>query len=158
MTVTLNIVNRSPYLRTTREFPSEPDKLLIQLNKSYVDIASAVNDRTIGIFPTTRPAITGESWFIRQNQKQQTLRQVYTFTATSAINHGIPNVTPDRFCRCFGSYTDGTNAYGLIWGTNVAVAGVITFYVTSTQIVFSLGAGAPALTSGKITLEWLSLT
>jgi len=130
---------------------------LVQINKAYVDTANAVNERTIGLFPTTRPAITGESWFIRNNQKQQSLRQVYTFTGTGTISHGIPNVTVDRFCRCWGTYTDGTNGYGLIWGTTVGVAGLITFYVTATQIVFVLGAGAPALTSGRITLEWLSL-
>lgn len=152
-----NVINQIPYLRTTREFPENIQQLCVQVNKSYVDIANAVNNRTISIFPTSRPAITGESWFLNQNQRQQTLRQVYTFTATTAINHGITNMTPDRFCRCWGSYTDGTNGYGLIWGTNVAVAGIITFYLTTTQIVFSVGAGAPALTSGRITLEWLSL-
>lgn len=155
--MTVNVINQIPYLRTSREFPENIQQLCVQVNKSYVDIANAVNNRTISLFPTSRPAITGESWFLSQNQRQQTLRQVYTFTSTAAINHGIANITPDQFCRCWGSYTDGTNGYGLVWGTNVAVAGIVTFYLTTTQIVFSVGAGAPALTSGRITLEWLSL-
>jgi hypothetical protein len=151
-----NVVNQSPYLRTTREFPEELSELAFQLNKSYLDIATVVNYRTIGLFPTNRPAITGEQYFIRQNKQQQTLRQVYRFTSTTSIDHGIKITDPAQFTSCFGSYTDGTNSYGLVFGTSIAVAGLITFYLTSTQIVFVLGAGAPALTTGTIILHWLS--
>lgn len=151
-----NVVNQSPYLRTTREFPEEVKHLAFQVNKSYLDIATAVNYRTIGIFPTNRPAITGEQYFIRQNQQQQTFRQVYRFTTTASINHGINIIDPAQFTSCFGSYTDDINSFGLIFGTDVAVAGLITFYITATQIVFLVGAGAPALTMGTIVLHWLS--
>ncbi len=151
-----NVVNQVAYLRTSRNFPEEPSQLVVEINKCYVDIANAVNARTIGIFPTNRPAITGESWFLVNNARQQTFRQVYTFTATTAINHGIANVTPGQFTKCSGSYTDGTNTYGLFFASSVAIAGQITFYVTTTQIIFLVGAGAPALTSGRIVLEWLS--
>ena len=64
----------------------------------------------------------------------------------------FPNIV-----RAFGSYTDGTgNVFGLVFGTSVAVAGQIGFYVTASQVVFTTGAGAPALTSGIIVLEFLS--
>ena len=151
-----NVVNAVAYLRTSREFPEDLHQLTVESNKAYIDTANAINVRIIGIFPVTRPAITGESWFLVNNQRQQTFRQVYTFTATTAINHGITNVVPGQFTRCFGSYTNGINTYGLIFATSVAIAGQITFYVTATQIVFVVGAGAPALTSGRIVLEWLS--
>lgn len=151
-----NVVNQVAYLRTTRNFPQDIQQLTVEIDKAYVDIANAVNNRTISIFPTNRPAITGESWFLSSNQKQQTLRQVYTFTTTTAINHGLQVTNPEQFTRCFGSYTNGTNCFGLVFGTSVAVAGLITFYVTTTQIIFVVGAGAPALTAGRITLEWLS--
>ena len=151
-----NVINQVPYLRTTREFPENIQELTVQVNKSYVDIANAVNNRTISLFPTNRPAITGESWFLTKNQRQQTLRQVYTFSTTTAINHGIQVVDPDQFTRCFGSFTNGSRSYGLIWASDVSIAGQITFYLTSTQIVFLTGAGAPSISSGKITLEWLS--
>lgn len=154
--MTANVVNSVAYLRTSRTFPDTAQALTVELDKSYLDTANAVNVRTIGIHPTTRPAITGEGWFLTENKKQQTLRQVYTFTTTTAINHNITNVVPGQFTRCFGSYTDGTNNYGLFWATTVAIPGQITFYVTSTQIIFVVGAGAPALTSGRIVLEWLS--
>jgi len=152
-----NVINPVPYLRTSREFPEDIHQLTVQANKAFVDTANAVNNRTIGIFPTGNPAITGESWFLVANQKQQTLRQVFTFTTTGAINHGINIIDPNQFTnKTAGSYTDGTNSYGLVYGTTVAVAGLITFYVTATQIVFLTGAGAPTLTAGRITLEWLS--
>tara|TARA_R110000868_G_scaffold229240_1_gene482247 strand:+ start:108 stop:578 length:471 start_codon:yes stop_codon:yes gene_type:complete len=151
-----NIVNQIAYLRTSREFPEELHQLSVEVNKMYVDIAGAVNERTIGLFPVNRPAQTGNSYYILQNRKQQTLRQVYTFTATTAIDHNIKGTTPGQFINCFGSYTDGTNTYGLFFATSVAIAGQITFYITPTQIVFVVGGGAPALTSGIIVLEWLS--
>jgi len=130
--------------------------LTVEVNKAYIDTSNAVNNKIIGIFPTTRPAITGENYFLTNNQKQQTLRQVYTFSTTASIDHGVRVINPDQFTCCFGSYTDGTNSYGLIFGTTVAIPGQISFYLTSTQIVFVLGAGAPALTSGRIILTWLS--
>lgn len=119
-------------------------------------MADAVNARTIGLYPINRPAQTGSSFFILQNRKQQTLRQVYTATTTASITHNISGITPGQFILCAGSYTDDTNSYGLIYGSNVAIAGQISFYVTSTQIVFLTGAGAPALTSAIVILEWMS--
>lgn len=153
----MSVVNRSAYLRTSREFPEDDIRLLsIQVDKSYIDIANAVNNRIIGIFSRDKPSITGESYFINNGVRQQTLRQIYTFETTTSIDHGISIVIPNQFTQCYGSYTDGTNNYGLFFTTSIAIAGQITFYLTSTQIVFNLGAGAPALTSGRIVLEWLS--
>lgn len=157
--MTTNVVNQVAFLRSSREFPEDLKQFTVESNKSYVDIANAVNNRIIGIFPVNRPAQTGEGWFLKQNQKQSTLRQVYTFTSTATpIDHNIIVNDINQFTRCFGSYTDaaGLNSYGLIWATNVAVAGLITFYLTATQIIFVVGAGAPALSAGRITLEWLS--
>jgi hypothetical protein len=148
--------NRVPYLRTSRKFPTEIKQLTLEIDRSYIDIANAVNNRTIGIFPSNESGVTGESWYIYNNQKQQTLRQVYVFTSTASINHNITVTTISQFVRCWGSYTDGTNSYGLFWATNVAIAGQITFYITPTQIVFSPDAAAPALTSGVVVLEYLS--
>ena len=154
-----NVVNQAPYLRTSREFPEDLPKLTQEIIKTYIDIANAVNNRTIGLFSKNVPSITGESWFILNNQRQQTLRQIYTFTTTAAINHGIngaSGIDPSMFTSCYGSFTDGTNGYGLIWGTAGAIPNQISFYLTRTQIIFVVGAGAPALTSGRIVLTWLS--
>lgn len=151
-----NVINQAAYLRTTRNFPTDQNILVEEISKAYIDTALCVNARTIGLFPTNRSAVTGERFFLSGNHAQQGLRQAFTFTATTAITHNITNVIPGQFLHCYGSYTDGTNTYGLVFGTSVAVAGIIQFYVTSTQIIFVVGAGAPALTSGIIVLEWTS--
>lgn len=152
--MTANVFNQTNYLRTSREFPEDLRQLSIECNKSYIDIASAVNNRVVSTFPTIKPIINGENWFIN-NQRQQGFRQVYTFTSTASISHRLDYATIDRFTNNYGAYTDGTNWYGLIFGTSVAIAGQISFYITSTQIVFLTGAGAPALTKGNIVLSWI---
>lgn len=159
-----NVVNQVAYLRTTRNFPYEdPKQLSVEVNKSYVDIANAVNSRTIGIFPTNRPAITGESWFLVNNQRQQSLRQVYTFTTTSDIPIGFKISSISEFSRFEGQFLSVTSWYGLIPASNIAISGQISFYIvvdgtstTSDLIRFAIGAGSPVLTKGKIILEWLS--
>jgi hypothetical protein len=151
-----NVINQVAYLRTSRLFPQDLDQLSIEVDKAYIDTSNAINNRTISLFPTGRPAINGESWFLIGNQKQQGFRQAYVFTTTTSILHGIDFTKISRFVRNFGEYTDGTNWYGLINATSVAIPGQITFYLTPTNIVFVVGGGAPALTSGTIVLEWLS--
>lgn len=152
-----NITNRSPYLRNSRDFPEDPKKLSIELGRAYLDQTQAINDRTIGLYPTNTQAITGNNYYLQGNQKQQSLRQVFTFTSTASINHGINVPLPGQFLpTTSGSYTDGTDSFGLLFGTSVAIAGLISFYVTATQIVFVTGGGAPVLSSGIILLEWVS--
>ncbi len=152
--MTANITNQVAFLRTSREFPEEIHQLTVECNKAYLDTANAVNVRTIGIFPVNVSAITGESFYFT-NQRQQTLRQVYPFTTTANIPHGI-KLGSFRISRAYGQYTDGTNWYGLIFGSSVAVVGQISFYVTPMNIIFVSGAGAPVLTSGFLVLEYLS--
>lgn len=150
------VINNVPYLRTSRLFPEDPELLSVEIDKSYIDIANCVNQRTIGLFPTGKPAINGESWFLTSNQRQQALRQVYTFTASGNIPHGLNTTSLTGFTKCTGEFTDGTNWYGVIFGSSVAIAGQISFYITPTNIVVLSGAGAPSITSGIIILEWLS--
>jgi hypothetical protein len=159
-----NVVNQVAYLRTTREFPKDMDQLTVELNKSYLDIANNVNNRTISLFPTNRPAINGESWFINNNTKQQGLRQVYTFTTTVDIPIGFKLSKISQISKMYGMFTSGTATFGLIPGTTVAIGGQISFYVdvdatstTSDLIKFVVDAAAPALTKGTIVLEWLSV-
>lgn len=159
-----NTINQSPYLRTSRDFPVEDlEQLNVELVKSYIDIASNINVRTIGLFPTTKSAITGESWYLKNNQRQQSLRQAYTFTTTADIPIGFKFSTISQFSRAWGVYTDGINWYGIMFGTSGAIPNQISFYIalngastTSDSIKFVVDAGAPALTSGTIVIEWLS--
>jgi hypothetical protein len=152
-----NVVNRVAYLRTSREYPEDLHQLCVEVNKSYVDIANAVNNRIIGIFPVNRPAITGESWFLT-NQRQQGLRQVFTFTFSGAltqITHGINLKGIFAFIRIFGTFTDGTNWYPLPFVEATNVTNQVGISVTPTTINIQKGATAGG-TNGYIVLEWLS--
>jgi hypothetical protein len=154
----MTIIQQSPYLREQRNFPTSDLKTLSkECDLGWIDIASKVNARTIGLFAINFQIVTGESWFLKgSSQRQQTLRQVYLFTAVGNIPHGINFVEVSMFTKSQGSYTDGTNYYGVIYASTVPIAGQVTFYITPTNIVVQAGAGAPAIVSGMIILEWLS--
>jgi hypothetical protein len=153
-------LQQAPYLREQRQFPNDDVKLLSnQMDHTYIDIAAKVNARTIGLFANNFQIISGETWYLAgSSEKKQGLRQVYPFTAVGTIAHGINFNDVFKFTHPFGSFTDGTNWYGAIWASNVAIAGQISFYVDPTNIVILAGAGAPAITSGIIVLEWISST
>lgn len=150
---------QSNFLRTSREFPNNLEKLTFEVDKSYVDVANAVNNRILGIFPTNRSIVTGEGWFLKGNQKQQSFRQVYTFTSSTTfpIAHGLDFNSIERFTRLWGTFTDAAgNWYGILGASSVAIAGQLSFYVTPTNIVFLSGAGVPVMVRGSVVLEWLS--
>ena len=149
-------INDSPYLRSNWKFPTDDENLKIQLERSYLDIANTVNARTIGSYPTNVQAITGNKFYLKGNQPQQGFRQVYSLSGTTSIDHNVKLTDIAGFTDAYGVFTDGTNWYGLMPGTNTAIAGQISFYISPTQIVFQSGAGAPTLTSGTIVLEWIS--
>lgn len=157
-----NIVNPVTYLITSRNFPENLQELSTELNKTYVDIAAAVNVRTIGLFSINKPAITGDSYFITNNRKQQSLRQVFTFTSTANIPHPIKFKETPYIANMYGQYTDDTNWYGLIAASSTAITGQISFYLTPDSgstpgnIVFVVDGAAPSLTKGIIVIEWIS--
>lgn len=160
MTVTLQT---SPYLREQRQFPYDDMRALAnQSDQAYIDVASAVNVRTIGLYAINFPVITGESWYLAgSSQRQQSLRQVYQFTSATPIPHGINFAAVAQFTKGFGSYTNGANVatnnyFGVIYGSSVAIAGQVSFYLDPTNINILVGAGAPAIVSGTIVIEWLS--
>jgi hypothetical protein len=157
-----NIVNGTPFLREARAFPEEVVSLAFQSSKAYLEVANAINQRTIGIYPVGKSAITGNGYYF-SSQKQTGLRQMYAFTTTANIDLGFKLTSLSRIIQMYGTYTDGISTFGLIAGTSVAIAGQISFFVTvnlasttSDIIQFVVGAGAPALVSGTIVLEWAS--
>jgi len=159
--MSLAIINNSPYLRTTRTFPTEPQPLSVEITKSYLDIANVVNERTIGIYATS-PSITGNTWFLTgSNTKQQTLRKVFPLTgpAPIAINHGITFTSMGGFVHIYGTFTDGTNWYPLPYVDVAAAGNQIQVVINGTQILITAGAGAPpVITTGTFVIEWLSQT
>lgn len=154
--MTIDILNRSPYVRTTREFPSDPDLLRLEINRSYIDLANGINNRTIADHTTGRAAQTGENWYLFNNKKQQGFRQVYTFTASGNIAHGLSVSSFYGFVKIYGMFTDGTNWYPLPHVDVTNVANQVSVSVTSTNIVITRGASAPSITSGTVVLEFLS--
>ncbi len=150
-----NVTNPVAFLRTSRLFPEEIGQLVVEVNRSYTDIANAVNSRVIGIFAVNRPSLNGEEWFLT-SQRQQGLRQVYTFTGAGSIPHDIRFNSVSQFTTAYGSYTDGTNYYGAIYASDVPITGQFTFYITPSNIVILDGGGTPTITSGTIVLQWIS--
>ena len=158
--MTSSILNTGNFLRTTRNFPEDPQALTVEINKSYLDIANQVNNRICGIYGSGSQIITGESWFLDGNAgSQNTIRQVYMFSGAGAFDHGINWASVSMISpKSSGTYFDGANWYGAIYSGSSAISGQISFYVTPTQIVILSGSGAPVPTSGMIVLEWLSVT
>ena len=158
MTQPTNNLQFSPYLKTQWQFPyDEVRSLSNQVDIAYIDIASKVNSRTVGIFATNFPLVTGNRYYLSgSSTPQQTLRQVYEFTAAGNIPHGIDFASITDIPVGFGDFTDGANFYGCIFGSSVAIAGQVSFYVTPTNIVVLSGVGAPVIVNGTIVLEWLS--
>lgn len=149
---------QAPYLRSQRQFPNDDLKPLAnQMDHAYIDIALKVNDRSIGLYANNTEIVSGEKWFTQGQPKPlQSLRRLFNFTAVGPITHGIIWNGLNSVTKPFGSVTDGTNWYGVIYGSSVAIPGNYSFYVTPTQIIVLAGGGAPAITSGFISLEWLS--
>lgn len=155
-----NILNQVAYLQSSREFPEDPKQLNYMLNKSYIDTANAVNARTIGIFPVNRSAITGESWFIEKNQRQQTLRQVYPFGAIAAgtgitIPYKVSGFV--QFTRIYGTcFTDLPDARPIPHAAVIANGNIsVRIDTVNFNIVISVGAASANVTSGLIVLEWM---
>lgn len=155
----VQVTNKTPYLRTSREFPEDLADLTDILNKTYLETASAVNSRTIGIYPTNSPAITGDVWYIG-GAKYQGLRRIYEMsTGGGSIKHGIDFATVKGFTAIYGTFTDGTNWYSLPYVDTVLVTNQISIVVDPTNIVVTGGGGGgqPVIQSGFVVLEWISL-
>ena len=150
--------NNVAFLRTSREFPEDIKQLTVEVNRSYVDIANTVNNRTISIFTVNRNALTGENWFITQNRRQQGFRQVYQWSDTNlTIPHGINLSSLTNFVRIWGTFFDGTNWWPLPYVDLTNVNNQINVKVNAKNIVITKGAGTPpACQNGLVILEWIS--
>lgn len=154
--MTVNPVQTTPYIETTRNFPQDADLLQSVLSKMYVDVANGVNSRVIGIYELAS-AITGEKWFSNNasniNTKRQTQRRVYQFSdATLTFTHGLTGVT--AYTRIYGTFTDGTVNYPLPY-VDPTAANQVGVKVNATQVVVTKGGSAPTITGGFVVLEYL---
>lgn len=147
-----------PFLRNQRQFPYDDLKSLAnQSDQAYIDVATKVNLRTIGTYLNTTMVPSGEQYFLQGSPfPRNVFRQVYEFTGTGNVPHGINPASIFAFINCYGEYTDGTNWYGVLYASSVILAGQVTFYLTNTNIVIQAGGGAPAITKGLITIHYIS--
>lgn len=155
--MTANVTNQVSYLRTSRQFPEDLRQLTIEITKTYIDLANAINNRVISIFSKNVPSITGENWFIT-NQRQQGFRQIYTFTSAGSIPHFINFTNVFAFVKIYGTFTNGTNWYPLPYVDVTAANNQVNIIVTPTNIVITGGSGGgqPTITSGFVVLEWIT--
>ena len=152
-----NVPNQASFLRTSRNFPSDLKQLTIEVDRAYIDIANAVNNREIGFYTTTEASLNGENWFVSKNQRQQGFRRIYTFSAAGNIAHGINTAVIGGFTAIYGTFTDGTVWYPLPYVDATAANNQISISVTSTNIVITAGGGTPpTISSGFVVLEWIS--
>lgn len=167
----INQIVNVPFLRTSRKFPEDAPTLTREIEKTYIDIANSVNVRSIGIFPTNKPAPDGEYWFI-DAQKQQGFRQIYPVVAanfvggTATIPHGINTDLIFTFTHIYGTFTDGTNWYPIPFtATTTPVANFqVQIYVTPGNsllptptygnIMISIGSSV-TFDYGYVVLEWI---
>jgi len=150
-------LNKSPYLRNQRAFPTDPEMLSVETNKSYVDISNAVNSRTISQFATATLS-TGEQWFTTSPDKPLSgFRKIFPISSTGNTPHGLSLARISSFVRIWGSFTDGTIWYPLPYVDVTGVTSQISITVDATNIIITSGAGAPpTISSGIVTLEWIA--
>lgn len=155
-----NVPNQAPFLRTTRTFPQDSSQALsVEIDRSYIDIANAVNNRTISIYSTDKPMVNGESWFLDGgNSRRQALRKVYSITSLVSFSHGINFSDVYFFSDIRGIGFDGTNYYPIPFVDGSTTTTNVGIYVNPTDVIVLLGATPPGFVSGIIILEWITNT
>lgn len=161
--MTTNVPRQTPFLRVQRTFPQDSQSLSVELDKCYIDIANAVNARTIGIYPKNFSVVSGNVWYLQgSNQRQQTLRRVYTFTGPGPIAHNLDTSGITQFVYIGGSFVDNSvppKFYPLPYVNAVSATNQIEVNIDSVNINIVAGSGSPpTIVLGTIILEWLTLT
>ena len=153
-----DVTNSSAFLRSTRLFPQEVKQLSVEVDRAYIDLANSVNAKTNGLFATSKPTVTGESWYINGTRQQQGFRQVYNITGAGNIPHHLDLTKIGPFVRIYGTFTDGSVWYPLPYVDVVNANNQVSVKVTSTNIVITAGAGSPpSISSGTVVIEWIAL-
>lgn len=149
-----------PFLVSSRSFPSKDlTDLTNELDRMYIDIASKVNARSIGMFTTTE-VNTGDNWVLsgRASQKS-TFRKVIPITGAGNYAHNLTIDNIGEFVKIYGAFTDGSgNSYPLPYVDVTNVNNQVALSITSTNVVVTAGGGSPpTISSGKVVIEWLSV-
>ncbi len=153
-----SIVNQTPYVRSSRDFPTEVVTLSQEVDKSYLDLANALNQRTIGIYATKNPSVTGNAFFV-SGQKQQGLRQLYVVPAIAAGATGTIAITKyySPYALISGAVTTSSDSRPIPYASVTANANIEVKVDSATLTIrISVGAASPAIVSGFVVLEWIS--
>lgn len=162
----------APYIPTSTKFPLDPEQLQQTQTKRDIEIAQAVNKRTIGSYYEAQ-IVTGNLYYSLTNnnienpiQFRQSYRQIYVFGAIAAgatllIAHGITGIT--EIVNLYGNcITDGsvvalaTAKYEPIPFVSTAnVNQQVSLYMDDTNITIINGAGNNNILSGSIITEYL---
>jgi hypothetical protein len=142
------------FISQNTTYSQDESQRLLQHTKFAADSARYINTREIALYDLVELQ-TGQQWFNPAN----TLIKRYGFRKTFSISdaaltfaHGITGITLCTYIG--GAFTDGTNFYPLPY-VSTTLANQIQVVVSPTQVVITKGAGAPAITSGVLVLEYL---
>lgn len=98
--------NRSPYLITSRKFPTDQVQLEPTLNKMYIEVAAAVNARTVGLYNMSQ-ITTGDLYFNDGDPQDPHpgFRRVYQLASIAMGTNTIPlGFTPSSTTRFVDMY------------------------------------------------------
>lgn len=156
-----NIINQIAFIRTSREFPTDLHQLAQEVNKCYVDIAQALNTRTVGFYPINTPALTGNNYFLNNNQSYLSFRQLFQFGAIAAgatLNIDYGNISFTQFVAIYGTcITDQPDMRPIPYASVVANANIdIRIDTAAGNIVIAVGAASPNIISGLVIIEWIT--
>ena len=151
----------SPFLITSRKFPvSDPLDNENVLTKSYTEVATAVNARTIGLYETVAMT-TGNRYFSTGDptDRRQSLRKVFALDeiaagGSSTFAHEISNIV--ECTHIYGTCITDVPDFRPIPYVDASGGGDdIGIRVTSSQIIIN-NPGAITIQSGMIILEYLT--
>ena len=151
----MTIVQQTPFLPTSKSFPTDIAELSETLTKTYTEIAIAMNARMIGVFDTQQ-VNTGQRWPSSGvgSDRRQAFRTVYVFGANPApFPHGLVGVT--QYVLITAIIKTATFSSSLPYVDPTDITKCIGFFVDSTNINIVRGAGADNIVSGTIDLEYL---
>lgn len=158
----LPVNSQGPFVATSQVYPEDEEQRIIVHTDSYITIANALNLREIGSFDNLEQ-LTGKQYFNTTNpqQKRFSYRQVYVLGAvaagaTSTIAHGITGITGATVStEIYGTAVTATDNRPIPYVSVSAINRGIEINVDATNINIINGAGAPAITSGIVVLEYL---
>lgn len=157
---------QSPFLITSRKFPTDPVELEPVLSKAYVDTAAVVNTKTTGIYDKLQIAIADKYYNNGSNPdfnvKRQAYRQVYTLAAlpnagTTTIPTNINITAATQFVNIYGTVESSTISVAFTpWNmTRTDDAPYLRVNRTTNNIEVVTNSGNWTGFSGMIVLEYI---